>query len=99
MTKKSKIWLMPKEEFAEAVADSTTWTGLLRIFDLSHSGNTRTLKARVQHDKLNTSHFNGTHSTSNKKKYVNDEILCKKDKKCSTKAVKNCLVRNGLKKI
>jgi hypothetical protein len=56
--KRSRIWQMPSEEFAQLVADSESLSDVLRHFGMEHKGgNHRTLKARIAAENIDIGHI------------------------------------------
>lgn len=56
--KRSKIWLLPKEEFSALVAKSKTIGQILKYFDLKNKGgNSNTVKQRILAENIDMSHI------------------------------------------
>jgi 5-methylcytosine-specific restriction endonuclease McrA len=56
--KRSAIWKISKEELESIVKSCETFTCILKKFNLAHKGgNTKTLKERLNYDKINYSHI------------------------------------------
>ena len=70
--RRSIIWSMPKEDFANLVRECYTWTEILKSFGLKHWGNVvKTLRKRVEEDNVDVSHFKGqSWSKGTKRKFT-----------------------------
>jgi hypothetical protein len=55
--KRSRIWLMPKEELTKLVAANNSLASILRIFGMSQTGSYATLKRRLDEDGIDYSHI------------------------------------------
>jgi len=56
--KRNPIWVMDTEDFAKLVAQSKTYTEILDYWGFDHRGYySRTLRARIQKDKIDDSHI------------------------------------------
>jgi len=74
MKKKTSIlWKIPKSELDKVVKNNSTFSSILKIYDLlPKGGNTRTLKNRLDHDNIDYSHIiQGKSSNKNRKFFVN----------------------------
>lgn len=84
MTRKvSFIWKIPKEEFEEVVKNSHSYSEIVKKY-YNHAGNSRTIKARIKEDDIDTSHFKGqswakglTRPECSHPRYTLDKILTK----------------------
>ena len=56
--KRSFIWKIPKEDFEKDVKASISYNQLVKKY-YNQSGNRRTIKARIEEDKIDISHFKG----------------------------------------
>ena len=54
----SFIWKIPKEEFEQHVKEANSYNQLVTTF-YKHPGNRRTVKARIEEEKIDISHFKG----------------------------------------
>lgn len=78
--KRSKIWLMPAEQFAELVARSQTYSEMLLALDYSPRGGAfRMLKERIAHERLGVSHLLPNGSFVKQYRWAprpHDEVFC-----------------------
>jgi len=102
MTKKRKkrsvIWNEPREILSQIVANSTSYSEILRKLDIFTSGsNIRTLKTRISYEGIDTSHIpKGLDSNKNRKRGIQivsplEEIFCTNSKHARSKAKKYIL--------
>lgn len=56
---RSKINLMPDDEFKELIKRSKSYTEVIARFHLSAKSSAKTIKARINRDNVDISHFNG----------------------------------------
>ena len=58
ISKKSRLWQIPREELEEVVKNSKTLSDILRVVDLNNKGhNYKTLKRRLQYEGIDYSHI------------------------------------------
>lgn len=58
ISKRSFIWKIPSKEFEKVVKNSRSINEIV-MFYYKHSGNCRTIKARIEYDKIDISHMTG----------------------------------------
>ncbi len=56
--KRGKIWSKSEEEFAEIVAKSKSYNGILKYYGETNPGFIATIKNRIKKENVDTSHFN-----------------------------------------
>ena len=97
--KRSIIWLLTTEEFAEVIKSSSTYKKVLEKLGLAikSGGNYKTLKQRIHKENIDASHIEqNKHSFKGiYKKLPLDEILVK-DSDYSTKSLKRRIISCGL---
>ncbi len=58
MSRRGKIWSKSKEEFAEIVAKSKSYNGVIKYYGETNAGFSATVKNRIKIENIDTSHFN-----------------------------------------
>ena len=76
--KRSKIWLLPEEQFRNLVAASASHSEIMSFFAIkNHGGNYRTVQARIISLDIDTSHLAGKIQSSNLARKMTKEKLIK----------------------
>ena len=100
--KRSPVWKMPEEAFRDLVKNSHTYGEVLAYFGLANKGgNYRTLRDRMERDRVDHSHFRKCYNTM-----VMDNIASRKSlsevmvvgSRYSRSFLKKRLLREGVKK-
>lgn len=92
MTRRSKIWLL--NDFQSLVASSSSYSEVLRKINIkAGSGNFNTLKARIQSEGVDTSHFGGRVP---RKINIATSSLLVSDSNFSRTSLKRRLLKEGL---
>lgn len=104
--KTSQIWKIPKEKFKQIVDTNYSWNGVVKACNFGHAGNSRTVKKRVNEEKLDVSHFTGmgwskgTKKTEKQKffKRTLEDILVKNSDPYQNQSLKKRLINNNILK-
>ena len=83
--RRSKIWSVDDELFIQFVAESSSWSEIMRKCGYNNCGNSKTVKKRIKEMDLDSSHLPSGRGGWNKglknpnpgHRYTLDEILCK----------------------
>ena len=101
--KRSIIWNIPETEFINIVSNSTSYSEILRKFNIYTQGsNINTLKRRIVEDKVNTSHIvKGMNSCKGKKfgphksRIPNSELFIENCSKCRS-IIRDRLIKDSI---
>jgi hypothetical protein len=92
---KSFIWKIPKDDFANTIKDSKTWTEVMQKY-YHHPSNTRTIKARVKKENINTTHFTNKKEQYSHPRYnLNKLLMYNPNHKFPNQRLKNRLVKDS----
>lgn len=103
LKQKSKIWDVPLEDFKKVIKESRSWNQVVKYY-FNHSGNVRTIKKRVEQEKIDTSHFLGKKWSKGLKnlklfshpRYTLEQILVENSTYSNNQCLKKRLINSNL---